>query len=623
MSRRGSTGVRRPARLPPGRYEPRAAVQATANTLVVDFRGEDGRDLRFAVDTLPLPGWHQALAAAWEARVGTAGSLRTSTSAVGAWAGLKRLIRFLAAAPRPPADPSQLTAEHVDAFGRHRAATVGPVIAGWELRDLGKVFLAAPLCDLVETAALDRLREKRPGQLPPRPGYSDGELSRLLATARGDVAGLRERLHAAEDLLHRRENDPGTLTAAEQDRAGIAEVPAAGTTQTMVLRRQLAEQLFATRRDLVPMLVLLVAVTGQNIETIKELPVDHRIIEDRAVELVVTKRRRGRRNWHSTVTWEIGPPGRELPTPGGLYLLLHRLMHRGRALLDAPTFWAIWHNTGWPGGREQGCRDPFGLRLNNRVCAPGWIERRGLHADPVVDMDTADSTAAGADGGAPLLVLDFNRLKTSVDVRRTRQVGGHLPSAVRTNTMPVLFTNYLRGDPTTIEWAQQVMSEALTDVEHAAWAAHRRALAAAGGTALNVVSGTTSVDALTRAGLGPETAQRAVDGGLDTAWSACSDHDHHPATGRPCRFSFLDCFHCGNCVVIQEHLPPLLSLLDALEARRAHLSEEQWWARYGPTWAAIRYDVLCRFTAEELAAAAAVKPSDALLDLVEPTWEHP
>ena len=59
-------------------------------------------------------------------------------------------------------------------------------------------------------------------------------------------------------------------------------------------------------------MVLAAALTDRNGETIKELPVRHRILEGKAVELIVVKRRRGARRWHEPATWEIGPPGREL-----------------------------------------------------------------------------------------------------------------------------------------------------------------------------------------------------------------------------------------------------------------------------------------------------------------------
>ena len=68
-------------------------------------------------------------------------------------------------------------------------------------------------------------------------------------------------------------------------------------------------------------------------------------------------------------------------------------------------------------------------------------------------------------------------------------MGGHLPSAARSNSVPVLFTNYLRGDPTVIEWAHAIVGEALIDAEQSALAAHRRALEQAGGS-LKVITGT-------------------------------------------------------------------------------------------------------------------------------------
>jgi hypothetical protein len=120
---------------------------------------------------------------------------------------------------------------------------------------------------------------------------------------------------------------------------------------------------------------------------------------------------------------------------------------------------------------------------------------------------------------------------------------------------------------------------------------------------------------------GPGPGQDAA--GLDTGWTGCTDHSHHPATGRPCEVTFLDCFHCGNCLVTRDRLPGLLSLLDALGQRRCELTEDAWWGRYGAAWVAIREDILAKFTPAELEQAQARKPADALLDLIENPWELP
>ncbi|MDN5916467.1 MAG: hypothetical protein L0I76_15430 [Pseudonocardia sp.] len=170
--------------------------------------------------------------------------------------------------------------------------------------------------------------------------------------------------------------------------------------------------------------------------------------------------------------------------------------------------------------------------------------------------------------------------------------------------------------------ARDVLDDALRDAEQAALDAHQHALAVAG-RQLQIHPAGTTPQALTQSGIDPDTAAQAAAGALDTAWSACTDHAAHPATGRPCRESFLACFHCGNCLITRAHLPRLMALLDALASRREQMSQPDWWARYGPTWAAIRHDVLSKFSPAERDTAAAQKPDDALLDLVENPWEQP
>ena len=72
MSGRGSTGVGRRAQLPGGPYQPSPAVLGAPGNLVVEFVGEDRRRRNYSLDRLPLPGWHAALAAAWEPALGRA-----------------------------------------------------------------------------------------------------------------------------------------------------------------------------------------------------------------------------------------------------------------------------------------------------------------------------------------------------------------------------------------------------------------------------------------------------------------------------------------------------------------------------------------------------------------------
>lgn len=624
MTRRGRGSTRRgvSATLPDGEYLPARAATGDAPSTVVTFHGEDGRSKDFDISTLPLPGWHPALAAAFTERVGPSGTIRTVASAQIQWSTLVRFMRFLAALPEPPTTAPALTVEHLESFREHRMARLGNP-AWLEFRSIALLMRNHVISDLLSIEVRDHLaRRQDQWRQRPKPGYSDRELNSLVRAARSDVDAIRRRIQRGWDLVARHRQNPNDIPA--QDRtlaeqlatiADTGRVPPVAGFRRLTVRRDLAEHLFLTPRDLCPLMVLLVAVTGRNIETIKELPADHRIIENRAVELRTVKRRRGPHLWHTTVNWEIGEAGRELHTPGGLYLLVHQLTAPGRALLDSPErVWATWRNAVGDktvGGVDEHY-DPYAKALNNIVFhGPRWIAAHGL---------TADTTDDDSDP-APL-ALDFNRVKTSIDVRHTRQMGGHLPSSARTNSVPVLFAHYLRGDPTVIDWAHDIVSDALIDAEQSALDAHRRVLERAGGS-LHVISSTTEADGTEHAEQPREGADTTPPTPAEAAWTHCIDPEHHPVTEKTCRATFLDCFHCGNCLVTSQHLPRLLALLDALSARREQLSEDDWWLRYGPTWAAIRQDILVKFTPAEIELAAVFKPDDALLDLVEHPWQHP
>jgi hypothetical protein len=258
-----------------------------------------------------------------------------------------RLLRFLGSLAAPPMDPSQLTAEHLEGFFTHRAASNHESYAAMEVRDIGKLLRLPPLDQLVPSAAVEYANRRwDSNRIASKPGYSHRELARLVTTARRGIARIRDRILAGEQLLARHHTTPQSLQPADiADAKLLATLAATGAVPHPFLpfhlalpaRREIAEKLFLTMPDLAPLLVLLVAVTGRNIETIKELPAEHRILDGRAVALRLTKRRRGIKHWTDTVTWEIGPPHRELHTPGGLYLLLHRLYERSREFSGSPA----------------------------------------------------------------------------------------------------------------------------------------------------------------------------------------------------------------------------------------------------------------------------------------------
>ena len=607
------TGPGKPSALPPGPYSAPAPVRHAEAGSEVWFTGDDGRRSVFDTAGLPLAGWRAPVAAALAARTGIRGGLRTLASAEGTWQTTRRFMSFLSLQPEPPSLPGDLTAAHLDAFHAERSRSTSRRGALAELRRALLLLDQQPLRPMLAPDVIDYLGRRWPD---PRadgvPGYSDGELARIVAAARSDAVAISARIEAGEQLAARYREAPAALSPAEELRArelaemaetGLVPCPDGALPGVLHWRVKTAEHLFLTLRDVVPLMVLAVILTGRNVETLKELPVQHRPLEDKAVEVTVVKRRRGAGRWHDQATWEIGPPSRRLHTPGGFYLLLCRLTESSRAFSGSKTVWSVWRNGHRAGvaGTAAEHWDPFSDKLRTQLGLCDWAARHDLRGD---------------DGRR--LKLDMNRLRTSVEVRRTRQMGGHLPSAARTNTMQTLWSSYLRGDPAVTEWADGILDDAFADAERAALDAHHRALAAHSG-ALRIVPGQAGAGGrpARQAGADEGTARKAAPDALDTGWTACTDPEHGPWNEGPCTASFLDCFHCGNCLITHDHLPRLLSLLDAMEQRRQEIPLPAWWPRYGPAWAAIRHQVLPEFSPAEITAAETAKPQDTLLDLVE------
>lgn len=412
-----SPGIHAP--LPqPGLYQP-SAVPARASSLVVDFHGDDGRSASFDVGSLPLPGWHAAVAAALALRVGPAGGRRTHSSAMTVWAFVTRLLRFLDGVDDRPLHPAGLAVSHLERYLDRSTRPRAESTRTTDFNELRLLLRMPPMAAHLASDVLDHLGARAgKGTVSSIVGYSDGEFTRIVDAARRDVAALRSRITTGEGLL---DHMPDVLTEPNQlvgpplsAMADTGVVPLVGG--SIVRHRQQrtawAGQLFVTRADLAPLLTLLVAVTGRNVETLKELPAEHRIVGDRAVEVQLIKRRSGPNRWHDTVTWEIGPPHRDLHTPGGLYLLLHRLMARGRSLSNSSTIWSSWRNTNEQRGTVREHHDPFALTLTGAVDVGGWSRSQAIRTD---------TDAAGQDGGLHRRSSDAR--PTSASVGSARHVG--------------------------------------------------------------------------------------------------------------------------------------------------------------------------------------------------------
>ncbi|MFD9288358.1 hypothetical protein ACFWBV_08600 [Streptomyces sp. NPDC060030] len=606
---------------PDGLYEPPPVITSVVGRgPVVHFTGKDHRTATFSFEGLPLPELHEDLARAFGARFGK-NQINTVASATGTWTVITRFLRFLGTLARPPRSLSGLTGSHLKRYRLRVRATMNerPVFEHFKLLHM---LLRKIPADQLQPEVLDAIWQvERIDQrkVKSKPGYDDATFHQIVVAARSAVVDIYQRIREGEALLQRFENDPAQLTGPERDRgqqlsemARTGHIPLMHTTHPnwraanlpdLAARLRAARQLFLTHEDMIPLVVLGVAVTGRNAETIKELPAVHRLLDGHAVALEIVKRRRGADRWFEEVTWDVGRRSDRLKSAGGYYLLCERLTRRGRQFSGSPLVWSIWTN-GHMNGKDTtgGHKNPFGARLAFTCALTGWVKAR------------PELTAL------PDFELDMNRLKTTVDRINTRAAGGHLPSSTRSNTQDVLFRNYLAGDPDVQDWAEEVITEALEDAEDAARAAYHQARRAQG--EMKVLPSplqharTDPAAAGAQIGLDEETAREVLDGERDTAFAACTK------TTDDCRDSFLTCFACRNAVATAAHLPAQLALLDELAERWEGTDRDTWWRRFGQAWLAINEDILPRFTPQERAAAVAAKPADRLLSLLERPGEE-
>ena len=360
-----------------------------------------------------------------------------------------------------------------------------------------------------------------------------------------------------------------------------------------------AQHLFLAEQDLVPLLVLAVALTGRNPETVKELPAAHQVLEDRAVAVGIIKRRRGKALSRQSVHWEIGPESRQLHTPGGLYLLVHELTRRIRAISGTESLWSVWSGRSGVNGHAA----PFANSLTRSLDLSRWAAAQGLTAD-------------APDGGEPgPLELRLDRLKTTAEARRAKATGGHLPSTATTNTMDVSYLHYLRNDPVTKACAEDIIDAALADAEDSARSLQLRIL----GAAIHDRFRANPAAVARELGTTPARLGQALAGTLDTLAASCLDIDHSPFGGGRCGVSFLTCLRCPNALILERHLPMLYALLERLQAELGKKTVPDWCRAHGVNWLIITRLILPKFSPAQREAALRGKPAAgpvALLDLL-------
>ena len=543
--------------------------------------GEDERRRTFSMTGLPLPLWHRPLADAFAECTGPHGTLRTPTSAAHVWFAMRVFLNSLDGMADTPTTPQRLKTRHLDRYLLNRRGEVHPTTVIKQIRSVHLVLRHVQPPDLFAQEVLWWFERRRSTGRPDTPsGYSDREFNAIMAGARSEVASIRDRLHNGQRLAQLPESEVSTLDRPQQELAATLKTVATTGIVPTILRpdgladrpamHQLAGHLFLRHQDLGPLLTLAVGLSGRNVETIKQLAPSHDVLEDKAVRVLLTKRRRGPDNTFETVHWEVGKPSHHLQAPGGFYLLLQHLTRLSRSFSGTTSLWSIW------------------IAPNRHV---GLFDI-GLDQDHATREWRRDLNLLGDDGKP--LIITMPRLKKTVDVRTTRATGGHLPSSTRSNSMPVLFSNYLRGDESVKDWAADVITSALADVEADARFSHARVLAPIGVAQEDISTVARDLSL-------PSTKARALLAGeLDTAYAACADIDHSPFSGgRRCAVSFLMCLQCQNGLVTHAHIPGLKALQEWLIEERETLDLDTWWRRHGVTWRAITEHIRPKFTPAE------------------------
>jgi len=579
--RRAGTRRGRPSQWPDGAYEPTSLVKETPTGVEVTVVGEDARQRTFSMNGLPLPLWHRPLAEAFAHCTGPYGTLRTPTSAAHVWFAMRVFLSSLDAMADKPRTPERITTRHLERYLLDRRGAVRTTTVVKQLRSVRLVLRYVQPPDLLAKEVLwwfDRRRST--GRPEPPSGYSEREFDAIMSAARSEVVRIRNRLQTGQRLAEPPESEVAKLDGPQQALAAMLKtiaatgiVPTISRPDGLADRRamhQLAGHLFLRHCDLGPLLTLAVGLSGRNVETIKDLAATHDVLEGKAVRVVLTKRRRGPDSMFDTVHWEIGNPSQHLRTPGGFYLMLEQLTRLSRSFSDTTSLWSIWTAR----NRHVGL---FDIGLDQDYATRQWRTHHDL-------LD---------DDGKPLIIT-MPRLKKTVDVRTTRATGGHLPSSTRSNSTPVLFSNYLRSDESVKDWAADIVTAALTDVEADARFAHARVLAPTGGAQPDIPQVSRELS------LPSAKARALLDGGLDTAYAACADINHSPLSGgRRCSVSFLMCLQCQNALVTHAHISALKALQEWLIEQRNTLNLETWWQRHGVTWRAITEHIRPKFTPAE------------------------
>jgi hypothetical protein len=416
-------------------------------------------------------------------------------------------------------------------------------------------------------------------RLPENDSYSRDEFGRIRSAAKGEVRQALRRIRTNTERLHqyREVGDVGdgitfNVGGTRWSTGSLLEyllrngmLPSQYLANRVVLKdcfdlagvSNPAQALFPSIREIYCLMVLLVCERGFNLSVMDDLTVTSFRASDGAGEDSVytvntNKPRRGTKRFSAEILageagklWEnavrLTEPCRtalaELGTPSDKLLIAHR--HKN--LTDDGPFRQEWLTAG------------------------------------IGDHYMADAGLL-ADDGTPLRV-SLRRLRLSEQV---------LNQHARQNSESVSEDTYRIPDPATAEGAADTIIDGQADaVAHAKATVTIRSLNAAEVTAARADPET----AATGLGIPVPTLKLLLAGSLDTATAACTDFLNSPfaaTAGEPCPASFFACFTCTNAVITPDHLPRLVTLLDALDNVATLVAPARWETDYRDHYARLQ-----------------------------------
>lgn len=532
--------------------------------------------------------FREELVAAFVKRTAPGAGLTSINSTNGVFQLVRHFDRYLATLTWPPRKLAHMTVEHFDGFFDFRTTeTLG---AADDLAQLKLLLHGA----VVSEALAARLASQMPARVRnegSKQSYSRTEFRRITAAARADLRAAARRIRGNRELLAQaRQSEAADSTGGLSARMRLldyvdryGDVPReprlvgvrkgdtlpAKWVQKIGPVREIVSWLHLTIDEVGAGAVLLAAMTGENPNVIFKVPSAHHRADGytgqtgTAIVDLLKPRRQRRAHMNLALSdvpdWISVPdqPERlstrdELHTPFGLYVLLHELTARSRALVGGGRLLIGYAQTGGNGAGH-------GLRaLNNTSVIKRQGEKWGLVAD---DLDEAGDPV-------PLpLRLELLRL-THIELYQR-------PVA---HTEKTASTYMVRNRGNADEY-RKVVAQALNDEADKARTRGRiSTLTAEDLERAQVDPGKVAAEL----GLKEQTLKRMIAGELDTVMAACTDNlgGSHGPQGEPCQASFMLCLGCECARALPRHLPVQVLVHDRLSERREQIDALRWARRF-------------------------------------------